>query len=66
MRVMREESFGPIIGIGIAPVADDTEAIARMNDTNYGLTAGRLHSQPNPRRTHSLPRGRGQRVRQRV
>lgn len=38
MRVMREESFGPIIGIQV--VADDEEAIARMNDSEYGLTAG--------------------------
>lgn len=38
MRVMREESFGPIIGI--APVESDEEAVARMNDTEYGLTAG--------------------------
>ncbi|MGM0577342.1 MAG: aldehyde dehydrogenase family protein [Myxococcota bacterium] len=37
MDVMREESFGPIIGI--APVADDEEAVRRMNDTRYGLTA---------------------------
>jgi acyl-CoA reductase-like NAD-dependent aldehyde dehydrogenase len=37
MKVMREESFGPIIGIEV--VADDAEAIARMNDTEYGLTA---------------------------
>ena len=37
MQVMREESFGPIIGI--QSVADDTEAIAHMNDTDYGLTA---------------------------
>lgn len=37
MAVMREESFGPIIGI--ERVADDAEAIARMNDTAYGLTA---------------------------
>lgn len=38
MRVMREESFGPIIGIAI--VESDAEAIARMNDTEFGLTAG--------------------------
>jgi acyl-CoA reductase-like NAD-dependent aldehyde dehydrogenase len=38
MRVMRDESFGPIIGI--QPVADDAEAIEKMNDTEYGLTAG--------------------------
>jgi acyl-CoA reductase-like NAD-dependent aldehyde dehydrogenase len=38
MRVMREESFGPIIGI--MKVKDDNEAIVLMNDTDYGLTAG--------------------------
>jgi acyl-CoA reductase-like NAD-dependent aldehyde dehydrogenase len=38
MAVMRDESFGPIIGI--AAVASDAEALARMNDTDYGLTAG--------------------------
>lgn len=38
MLVMREESFGPIIGI--ASVANDEEAVARMNDSSYGLTAG--------------------------
>ena len=38
MLVMREESFGPIIGI--QKVASDDEAIALMNDTHYGLTAG--------------------------
>jgi acyl-CoA reductase-like NAD-dependent aldehyde dehydrogenase len=38
MDVMREESFGPIIGL--MAVTDDAEAIARMNDTEYGLTAG--------------------------
>lgn len=37
MAIMRAESFGPVIGI--QPVADDAEAIALMNDTNYGLTA---------------------------
>jgi acyl-CoA reductase-like NAD-dependent aldehyde dehydrogenase len=37
MRVMREESFGPVIGI--AKVKNDEEAIRLMNDTEYGLTA---------------------------
>ncbi len=37
MLVMKEESFGPIIGI--MKVANDTEAIKLMNDTQYGLTA---------------------------
>jgi hypothetical protein len=37
MLVMREESFGPIIGI--MKVSNDAEAIALMNDTTYGLTA---------------------------
>jgi len=38
MAVMRDESFGPIIGI--MKVKDDAEAIALMQDTDYGLTAG--------------------------
>jgi len=38
MALMRDESFGPIIGI--QKVANDSEAIALMNDTPYGLTAG--------------------------
>jgi acyl-CoA reductase-like NAD-dependent aldehyde dehydrogenase len=38
MAVMREESFGPIIGI--QKVADDAEGVRLMNDTDYGLTAG--------------------------
>jgi len=37
MRAMREESFGPLIGL--APVASDDEAVASMGDTEYGLTA---------------------------
>ena len=37
MRVMREESFGPVVGI--MSVADDEQAIAVMNDCDYGLTA---------------------------
>jgi acyl-CoA reductase-like NAD-dependent aldehyde dehydrogenase len=38
MALMREESFGPIIGI--QKVSGDAEAVALMNDTRYGLTAG--------------------------
>ncbi|MDB5751641.1 MAG: aldehyde dehydrogenase [Ramlibacter sp.] len=38
MDVMREESFGPVIGI--QKVVDDAEAVRLMNDTRYGLTAG--------------------------
>ena len=38
MELMREESFGPIIGI--QKVASDAEAVRLMNDTRYGLTAG--------------------------
>lgn len=37
MRVMREESFGPVVGI--MKVAGDEEAITLMNDSSYGLTA---------------------------
>ncbi len=37
MRVMREESFGPVVGI--MPVKDDAEAIRLMNDSDFGLTA---------------------------
>lgn len=37
MRVMREESFGPVVGI--MKVKDDAEAIALMNDSEFGLTA---------------------------
>ncbi|WP_300072516.1 aldehyde dehydrogenase family protein [uncultured Ruegeria sp.] len=37
MRVMRDESFGPVVGI--MKVASDEEAIALMNDSEFGLTA---------------------------
>jgi len=37
MNIMREESFGPVIGI--MRVQNDDEAIALMNDSPYGLTA---------------------------
>jgi len=38
MRLMTEESFGPIIGI--QKVRGEDEAIALMKDTDYGLTSG--------------------------
>jgi acyl-CoA reductase-like NAD-dependent aldehyde dehydrogenase len=37
MRVMTEESFGPVVGI--MPVDSDEQAIALMNDSDFGLTA---------------------------
>jgi acyl-CoA reductase-like NAD-dependent aldehyde dehydrogenase len=37
MRVMTEESFGPVVGI--MPVRDDAHAVSLMNDSAYGLTA---------------------------
>lgn len=38
MEIMREESFGPVVGI--QKVRSDEEAVRLMNDTRYGLTAG--------------------------
>ena len=38
MAVMRDETFGPLIGV--QRVKDDDEALRLMNDTEYGLTAG--------------------------
>ncbi len=37
MRVMMEESFGPVVGI--MKVKSDDEAVALMNDSEFGLTA---------------------------
>ncbi|GAB1420645.1 aldehyde dehydrogenase family protein [Anaerolineales bacterium] len=37
MSIMKEETFGPVVGI--MKVRDDAEAIALMNDSDYGLTA---------------------------
>jgi acyl-CoA reductase-like NAD-dependent aldehyde dehydrogenase len=54
MRLMREESFGPIVGV--AAVSSDEEAIQAMNDTEYGLTAG----------VYSRDRARAERVLARV
>src|SRR5262249_38288170 len=35
--LMRDESFGPVIGV--ARVRDDEDAVARMDDTEFGLGA---------------------------
>lgn len=37
MRVMRDETFGPVVGV--MPVADEDEAVQLANDTRYGLSA---------------------------
>ena len=37
MSLMKEESFGPVLGI--MSVKDDDEALALMNDSDFGLTA---------------------------
>ena len=37
MSLMREENFGP--AVGIMAVKDDAEAVALMNDSHYGLSA---------------------------
>jgi acyl-CoA reductase-like NAD-dependent aldehyde dehydrogenase len=37
MRLLREESFGPILAV--SPVDSDEEALAKMNDSRLGLTA---------------------------
>lgn len=37
MRVMKEESFGPVVGI--VKVDSDEQAISLMNDSDFGLTA---------------------------
>jgi acyl-CoA reductase-like NAD-dependent aldehyde dehydrogenase len=37
MPIMREETFGP--AVGIMPVASDEEAVRLMNDSEFGLTA---------------------------
>ena len=50
MTLMRDESFGPVIGI--QKVSNDDEAISLMNDTRYGLTAGVFT--PNEARARAL------------
>lgn len=55
MSVMREESFGPIIGIQV--VDGDEEALELMNDTEYGLTAS-VYSRDRARAAQLLSRVR--------
>ncbi|KAI8099060.1 exoribonuclease 1 [Halteromyces radiatus] len=44
MTIMKEETFGPVLGI--MRVESDDEAIQLMNDSNYGLTASIWTSNP--------------------
>ena len=53
MQLMRDESFGPVIGI--QRVASDDEAIALMNENEYGLTAG-VYTQDEKRARRLLDR----------
>jgi acyl-CoA reductase-like NAD-dependent aldehyde dehydrogenase len=53
MDVMRDESFGPVIGVQRA--AGDEVAVKLMNDTEYGLTAG-VYSQDRARARGILAR----------
>lgn len=57
MSLMREESFGPVIGI--MAVADEEEAIELMNDSRYGLTASIWSEDPErgERLAHRLQAG---------
>jgi acyl-CoA reductase-like NAD-dependent aldehyde dehydrogenase len=45
MRLMRDETFGPVVGV--MKVASDEEAIALMNDSPFGLTAAIWTQDPN-------------------
>ena len=51
MELMREETFGPLIGI--QKISSDEEALQLMNDTRYGLTAG-VYSESRERATQIL------------
>ena len=51
MKLMRDESFGPVIGI--MKVKNDEEAITSMQDTEYGLTAS-VYSSHEERANHIL------------
>ena len=60
MALMRDESFGPVIGL--ARVRDDDEAIARMDDTEYGLGASVFTRDRVACRTDPRPPRRRQRL----
>ena len=49
MEIMKEESFGPVIGI--MKVSGDDEAVELMNDSAYGLTASVYSSDPDRARS---------------
>jgi acyl-CoA reductase-like NAD-dependent aldehyde dehydrogenase len=49
MAVMRDESFGPVVGI--MKVSDDAEAIRLMNDSPYGLSASIWSEDPQAAKT---------------
>jgi len=51
MSIMRDESFGPVIGI--MKVQDDQEAVRWMKDSEYGLTAA-VYSASKERALHIL------------
>ena len=59
MAVMREESFGPVIGL--QRVGSDAEAARLAADTEYGLTAAVFTERPRARR--AVPRARRHRHR---
>jgi len=44
MKLMKEETFGPLIGI--QRVSSDEQAVKLMNDTDFGLTAGVYSKSP--------------------
>ena len=54
MPVMREEIFGPVAGI--MKVSSDEEAIALMNDSDFGLTAAIWTSDEEAALAHRRPR----------
>ena len=50
MPIMREETFGP--AVGIMKVDSDEEALRLMNDSDFGLTAAMFSPMPRaPRRS---------------
>ena len=58
--LMRDESFGPVIGV--ARVRDDAEAVARMDDTEFGLGASVFTRDRDRARAHARRPRRRQRL----